>query len=301
MDELQRSWFELKFRDTFRSSDGTAFQNFFSDLMEKRFPGDFQRVKPYGSLGDRKCDGYHASLKLVFQVYAPEALRLAPMLAKIDTDFLGALKYWKDQMLGWRFVHNQWRGLPADVIFKLNDLEAGHGISVVHWGEPEIRNEVFLLSDADVTHLLGHAPARGTVSDLGFQDLRPVLESIAQQHSLADEIIKPVPQDKLAANALSENVKHLLLVGMQKSALVQRFFSTWHDPQFGDRIALAFRKKYEELKATNMPADDVFLELWKFAGGAERHAPRIEAAVLAVLAFLFEECEIFEAPGELQP
>jgi hypothetical protein len=69
MDELQRSWFELKFRDTFRSSDGTGFQNFFSDLMEKRYPADFQRVKPNGSLGDRKCDGYHASLKLVYQLY----------------------------------------------------------------------------------------------------------------------------------------------------------------------------------------------------------------------------------------
>ena len=300
MDDLQRSWYEMKFRDTFRSKDGNGFQDFFSELMEMRYPGDFQRVKPYGKLGDRKCDGYHASIKAVYQLYAPEAFKLAAMLRKIDEDFLGALAFWKGQMLEWRFVHNQWRGLAADVVFKLNSLGTIHKLPVAHWGEPEIRTEVFLLTDADITLLLGYAPAKGNVSQLGFEDLRVVLEGIAQQPLPAEVEIKPVPQEKLKANALSDDAQRLLLVGMQKSALVGRFFSTWHDPQFGDRVARAFRTRYEELKAANILGDDAFFELLKFAGGAERKAPRIEAAVLAVLAFLFEACDIFEAPGELK-
>ena len=297
MDELQRSWYELKFRDTFRSTDGSGFQSFFSELMEMRYPGDFQRVKPYGSLGDRKCDGYHVSIKVVYQVYAPEALKLAAILAKINEDFLGAQEYWKDRMREWRFVHNQWRGLPADVVFKLSALEEEHKISVRHWGEPEIRIEVFGLADTDITILLGHAPTKGNISELGFQDLRAVLECIAHQPSPAEGEIRPVPKEKLIANALSDEVQQLLLVGMQKSSLVGRFFSTWHDPQFGDRIARAFRSRYEELKRNNILGDEAFLELWRFAGGATRREPRIEAAVLAVLAFLFEACDIFEAPS----
>ncbi len=298
MDDLQRSWYEMKFRETFRSRDGTGFQTFFSELMEMRYPGDFQRVKAYGRLGDHKCDGYHTSIKVVYQLYAPETFKLASMLRKIDDDFLGALEFWKHQMLGWRFVHNQWRGLPADVIFKLNSLQAKHKIPVAHWGEPEIRTEVFLLTDADITLLLGCAPAKGNVTELGFEDLRVVLEGIAQQPLPAENEIRPVPQQKLKANALSDDVQRLLLVGMQKSALVGRFFSTWYDPQFGDRVARAFRTKYEQLREVNILGDDAFLELWIFAGGAERKAPRMEAAVLAVLAFLFEACDIFEAPGE---
>jgi len=301
MDELQRSWFEMKFRETFRSKDGTGFQTFFSELMELRYPGDFQRVRPYGKLGDRKCDGYHTSIKVVYQLYAPETFKLAAILAKIDEDFAGALEFWKDQMLAWRFVHNQWRGLPADVVFRLNGLEADHQVPVDSWGEPEIRTQVFLLTDADITLLLGFAPAKGNVAELGFEDLRAVLESIAQQPLPAEAAIKPVPKEKLVANALSDDVQRLLLVGMQKSALVGRFFSTWYDPQFGDRVARAFRTRYEELKAANILGDDAFLDLWKFAGGAERKAPRMEAAVLAVLAFLFEACDIFEAPGDLKP
>jgi hypothetical protein len=300
MDELQRSWYEMKFRDTFRSKDGKGFQDFFSELMEMRYPGDFQRVKPYGKLGDRKCDGYHTSIKAVYQLYAPESLNLERMLKKIDEDFLGALAFWKDQMLEWRFVHNQWRGLAADVIFALNGLGVAHKLRVAHWGEPEIRIEVFRLNDENITLLLGFAPTKANISELGIEDLRVVLERIAQQPFLAESEIRPVPQEKLKANALSDDVQRLLLVGMQKSALVGRFFSTWHDPQFGDRVARAFRKRYEELKAANILGDDAFLELLKFAGGAERKAPRIEAAVLAVLAFLFEACDIFEAPGELK-
>jgi uncharacterized protein YydD (DUF2326 family) len=116
MRAFQRGWYEMKYRLEFRSLNGTAFQDFFSSAMELRFPGDFQRIKPCGKYGDRKCDGYQTSHGMVFQLYAPESMHLASTLDKIDEDFDGALKYWQIQMLAWTFVHNQWRGIPADVI-----------------------------------------------------------------------------------------------------------------------------------------------------------------------------------------
>jgi hypothetical protein len=298
MEAFQRSWYELKFCLDFRSKNGNAFQDFFSDVMEKRHPGDFQRVKPYGKYGDRKCDGYHASIRMVFQLYAPESMNVAATLAKIAEDFAGALAYWQAQMQAWTFVHNQWRGIPADILNKLNELRDAHRITVTQWGEPELRNIVFALSDPDITALLGEAPAARTVAELGFEDLRPVVNSIAQQEPLADCQVRPVPEDKLEANALSENAKAMLLVGMRKSRLVHRFFSTWHDPQLGDRIARGFRARYEALRDDNIVGDEAFFELWKYAGGSGRATPRTEAAVLAVMAFLFEECEIFEAPRD---
>lgn len=294
MDDLERSWYELKFSREYRDKSGNAFQDFFSDVMERRYPGDFQRVRPYGTLGDRKCDGYHSSLKVVYQLYAPEVFKLAAILSKIEEDFSGALAYWKDQMLGWRFVHNQWRGLPADVISDLVALETKNKIPVSHWGEPELKNEVFQLPYVDLAAVLGYAPTRETVSKLGIEDLRPVIEALASQQPPTEAEIKPVPQDKLDANGLSQDVRLLLVIGMQKSSLVQRFFLKWHDPLLGDRIAKTFRKKYEDLKAEGIFGDNAFLELWSFAGGSQKQFPKKEAAVLAVLAFLFEECEIFE-------
>jgi hypothetical protein len=300
MDALQRSWYELKFLQEFRFKSGNAFQDFFSDVMERRYPGDFQRIRPYGNLGDRKCDGYHTSIKLVYQLYAPETFNLAAILNKITGDFQGALAYWKGQMLGWRFVHNQWRGLPSDVVSALIAIEAKHKLQVTHWGEPEVRNEVFQLSDNELANLLGHAPSRENLNHLGMADLRPILESLASQNVPLDAVIQPVSEHKLEANGLSAQVRNFLLIGMQKSALVQRFFQKWHDPLLGDRIAKAFRARYDDLKSQDVVGDDAFLALWNFAAGPNRESPVREAAILAVIAFLFEQCDIFEPAPVVQ-
>src|SRR5271157_3639651 len=164
MDSLQQSWYDLKFRLEFRSRNGNEFQAFFSNLMERRYPGDFQRVKPKGKLGDGKCDGFHASLGLVYQLYAPEVMHVPETLRKISKDFTGALKYWQQKMRGWRFAHNQWRGLPSDVCKALDTLKSAHTISVEPWGEPEMRVELFQLSDFDIAGLLGAAPTQRTFS-----------------------------------------------------------------------------------------------------------------------------------------
>src|SRR5579864_3399995 len=114
-----REWYELKFSLEFRSKHGTEFQDFFSSIMEHGYPADFQRVKPYGKQGDKKCDGYHQSVKRVYQVYAPEKMNSAETNAKIDEDYAGALEHWKENLDTWVFVHNQWRGVPPDVLKKL--------------------------------------------------------------------------------------------------------------------------------------------------------------------------------------
>lgn len=47
-----------------------------------------------------------------------------------------------------------------------------------------------------------------------------------------------------------------------------------------------------------MTPDAIFGKLQEFAGGSQRGDSGHEAAVLAVLAYLFEQCDIFERPPE---
>ncbi|MDA8227847.1 MAG: hypothetical protein M0T74_09175 [Desulfitobacterium hafniense] len=72
MDSLSRAYYEACFERDYLKITEKAFQDFFSELMEKRFPGDFQRVMPSGKAGDRKNDGYLKSKRMLFQVYAPK-------------------------------------------------------------------------------------------------------------------------------------------------------------------------------------------------------------------------------------
>ncbi len=124
--------FELRFL----KSRGEAFQDLFSELMENAYPSDFRRIRAHGRSGDLKCDGYLESERTIFQIYGPDEIRsLRTLLKKIDEDFWGAARHWSGRMVRWIFVHNTHRGLPAQAIQRLCDLQsAGNGVLVENWG-----------------------------------------------------------------------------------------------------------------------------------------------------------------------
>lgn len=95
LDKVTREFFDLKFRCAFMERRGDSFQDFFSSIMELRHPADFQRVRPWGSAGDWKNDGYLRSSRTLFQCYAPNELKVADCLTKIDAEFASATPHWK--------------------------------------------------------------------------------------------------------------------------------------------------------------------------------------------------------------
>src|SRR5688572_2683723 len=126
LDDTQRSFYGLKFENTFLRQKGKAFETFFARVMSHALAGDFEPVRPYGPKGDLKCDGFRPSDGTVFQCYAPDSTKLTELLAKINEDFRGAVAHWGPRLRRWEFVHNDIRGLPAEAIQKLDDLRAAH-------------------------------------------------------------------------------------------------------------------------------------------------------------------------------
>ena len=294
-----RAYYEVKFDLEFKTQTGTQFQELFTGVMQRRYPGDFQKVKPYGNQGDKKCDGFQSSVGRVYQVYAPEQMNSRTTLSKINEDLRGALGHWQKKMKEWTFVHNQYRGLPPDVVIRLEFLKKCKTLKIDHWCDTELREIFFQLHPADQAALLGPAPTPQSVMRIEMDDIINVVKAIAQQSAPISEEVGQVPPGKLEANALSSSVKDLLILGSRKSRLVKQFFSEWNDPLLGDRVAASFRVKYGLLKAEGKVGDEIFLELWRYAGVSKHASMSQESAVLALLAFLFEECEIFEpAPME---
>ncbi len=163
------------------------------------------------------------------------------------------------------------------------------------WGLEELRLIFRLLSPEDCAGWFGPAPTEATKAKLGFQELRVVFEALASKAAPPSSAINPVPQDKIEANALSEAVSSLIKSGMSKSQLVSDFLEKWHDETLGEHLAVAFRKEYERLRGTMSP-NQIFDELLRWAGGKERGTSEHEMAVLTVLAYYFERCDIFEEP-----
>jgi hypothetical protein len=270
--------------------------------MEKCYPGDFQRVRPWGREGDRKNDGYLRSKRILFQVYAPSGvMRADATVRKIDEDFNGALPYWEQYFDTWVFVHNSRNGLNPLISEKLLQLGRQHeSMTVTGWGFEEIRKKVFSLDEADLASLFGPAPSRGDVLKVGFEGIRDVVATIAYREtsSFDNGEIRPVPPGKLSFNELSNDVRMMLHTGMWKSQDVGDYFARCLDHDLGDNVARAFRREYERHKAVEMKSDLIFERMREFAQGDRRLDSAREAAVLAVIAYLFEQCEIFERPPE---
>jgi len=100
----------------YKCHEGSAedFQRLFENII-KRVKPEFMQIRPYGNLGDRKCDGLLYADSTIFQVYSPDELKQSEVKKKIDEDLDGAVKHWGDILKRWIFVYNVRRGLPPDL------------------------------------------------------------------------------------------------------------------------------------------------------------------------------------------
>ena len=292
MDELARAFHELQFKTAFLEKKGNEFQDWFSTIMEKRYPADFFRVRPWGNIGDRKNDGYLKSKRMLFQVYGPNDMTAPDAIAKIDEDFNGALPHWKPFFDTWVFVHNSSQGLGPAVTGRLLELDQAGPPAVTHWGFEELRREVFELAPPELASLFGPVLSRRDMVNLGLENLAPVLDHLATMEPTGEPDMRPPPAGKIRRNMLSSHVATLLQAGMSRVDLVGKYFSV--QPTRKDDIAESFRHHYNEARASGMNPDEVFVALQRHAAGEGTPTTARQSGVLAVLAFLFEECDIFE-------
>jgi|SRR6185312_276322 len=296
--KLQDAYYELRFELAFRAAKGDAFQTFFEKLMGLAYKADFMACRPWGNQGDKKNDGFLKSQKQLFQCYAPNEMTKAAASKKITEDFGGAKAHWGKHFDRWTFVHNAIDGLPPHVHEIIMQFEIDNpGIKLEPWCLEELLPIFRKLSLEDRQSWFGPVPDEATKLSLGFEDLRIVLETIATKPVMALSPVKDVPYGKIEANALSESISTLLRAGMSKAPLVGEFFTKWHAAQFGEKIAEAFRAKYRELRGTMSP-NEIFVEIQKWAGGDGRGTAEHELAVLTVIAYYFDSCDIFEEPKD---
>lgn len=73
---------------------------------------EFIATRPYGNIGNRKCDGLLFVDGIVFVGYSPDELTQADLITKIEEDLKGAAEHWKGTLKEWIFVYNVRCGLP---------------------------------------------------------------------------------------------------------------------------------------------------------------------------------------------
>jgi len=109
MKPRDKNYLLLQFRVRILSNNGTEFQSFFENIMEKVYI-DFQKIRPYGKQGDSGNDGYQKEAGIYYQVYAPNTPKIKESEAakKLTEDFQKLKNEWNkiSEIKEYKFVFN---------------------------------------------------------------------------------------------------------------------------------------------------------------------------------------------------
>lgn len=296
MDRLAEDWFRHRAELKLLKLHSIAYQDHFNDLMEAVHGSDFIRVRPAGRAGDRKCDGYLRRTDTVFQVYAPHTVRINEWLAKIDEDFNGALNQWA-QMRAWTFVHNQHDGLPPDVAQAILKVEDGNPtLTIDQWAPSRLLDLSERLSEERLVRLFGNPPREEDMRTLDRGDVANAVAGLsgAIANWTPGSDLPLIDPRKMDYNELSDRPRRFLTAGIAQSSLVDGYFNNHTDPNLRDRVGAMMKGEWNRLRSATTP-DGAFDELFEHVA-AHAAGSREVTASLALLAYLFEECDIFDNP-----
>ena len=294
-------WWKISLRLKLRQSSGDAFQDFHSDVMEKLHGRDFVRIRPFGALGDKGCDGYLKSSGVIFQCYGAvngDKNKVGYLISKMETDFGKARSKVSDITKEWKMVHNLVDGLPIDAVQTLDKLEQGNPeIQFSFYGLESFENDIDALTDGQKMELLGPAATNKDAQDLQVDELKSLIDDLVRANEdTENELtqIVPVSVDKLQTNGLPIYWHDLISGGWRNAHLVSAYFNEHHEPMRGERIANMFRDRYDYLNSQNLNPASIMDSLYEFVTGIGSVPPARQVAAQALLAHLFESCDIFE-------
>jgi len=300
MQPFQRWQYKLSFDLKIRNAHGTAFQDLVSVIMEKLHGADFVRVRPFGAAGDKGCDGYLSSTGQVFQCYGKQEdapVNAAAIVKKIGDDYSLASKN-IPTMKEWHFVHNLVNGLPTDAVNKIEAMKLEfrqHKFGTI--GPTALGEIVLKLSDADLLELLGPTATAEDSRNLRLDEVRYLVEALVTSidgGAIRQDEIRPVPRDKLIFNNLPQHWIGLISAASQNAPYVKQYFDEHPEPETGENVAKIFKERYLALKQENLLPGSVMDQLYEQITGIGSVTAQRQVAAQAVLAYLFDACDIFE-------
>lgn len=296
----QRQWWRIALELRLRQCHGDAFQDLFSVVMGNLHGDDFVRVRAFGKLGDKGCDGYLQSKGQLFQCYGGlngETNKVATLTKKIQADFETAKVKLGAIMKEWHMVVNLVDGIPVAALETLEELKAANPrIKIGYIGKEGFEERVFSLSIERIASLLGPAATPADVKNLDVATLRKLVDDLALSAAppLDGIDLMLVPVGKLSHNALSPHWQMFVRSGWANAPIVASYFARHPNPLKGDQVGALLNEKYRSLKTQNLFPDTIMTALLEMVTGVGSVSPQNLVAAQALLTHFFETCDIFE-------
>ena len=304
MTREQKYIAHLMFKNKVYKSDGNAFEAFFSQIMTCANV-NFQQVKPQGSIGDRKNDGFDKTTGTYYQVYAPEDIstKEKAALEKLSTDFNGLYEYWQDICPIRRFffvINDKFKGGYPSLHSELANIQASH---------PEVKANLFLskdledicfqLPDEHIDTCLGYVPET-YYGNVDYDILNDVVDYLLSSPiNLTKEFIPINPnfEEKIKFNGLSDAIARYLTSYRINEYFIDDFLkynSSYTKEALRNIFTSLYHEALNEIEDAPDKPDSVFMYI--FDHSYNKRSGAIDNAILTLMAYYFEYCDIFQAP-----
>jgi len=306
MNSAERYFAKILFRNKILEYKGSEFQKFFVEIMEKS-NSNFRSVKPQGRQGDWKNDGYDSTTGTFYQVYAPERPedRVSDAVKKLGEAFDGLLEKWNllVPVRQFYFVFNdEFRYAYPEVEESLLKLTKKHGVKCSPFLAKDLQR-VFesLTADDKMFCLQCLIPNVNDLSQIvAFEALNEVVRHVL---NLPFEVRKSIKSarpgfiEKIQFNSLSEYVSSLLKSGEYQIGALQNYFE--FEPDLKVLLQERFSGLYEQGKIEIVGShlersDGIFFYI--LGKSAPNQTTSISNAVIVLMSYYFECCDIFEPP-----
>ena len=129
MDVQEKTIARYLFQNKIFKADGQIFEDIFSAIMNYA-EADFQQIKPWGNIGDRKNDGYIKTKGIFYQVYAPQDIQKSytNVVSKLKEDFDGLKAQWSPVNEFYFVVNDKYKGVNADSQKIIQEMKISHNL-----------------------------------------------------------------------------------------------------------------------------------------------------------------------------
>ncbi|MCB1189737.1 MAG: hypothetical protein H7A23_08830 [Leptospiraceae bacterium] len=299
MNPQEKALARIIFQNKIHRSKGQAFEDLFTSIMNYLEP-DFQAIKPWGNIGDRKNDGYIKSKGIFFQVYAPEDLQKSytDAVNKLKKDFNGLYAQWNPIYEFYFVVNDEYQGLNADCENAIQEIKNNYKLKNAGFlTAKDMENRLFSLNDDQIFSIIGFFPDPAKIKQLDYNILNEVIKHIMQLpigKSTASEIVLPDWDKKIQFNQLSKPIASWLNNGYYQLHDLEKYLKNNSD-FLADSLRDKMNEIYLETKK-NREGDDLFWEIVNKA--SPRTEKMYQTSVIVIMSKYFETCDVFEEPKE---
>jgi len=258
---------------------------------------DFQAIKPWGNIGDRKNDGYIKSKGIFYQVFSPENIQKSypSVITKIKTDFNGLIKQWSPVNEFYFVVNDKYKGVNADseqlleTIKKDNSLKESKFLTA-----KDLENSLFCLDDDQVFSIIGFLPDPMTLSTLNYSIINEIVYYISSQplKMLNEKVIVPEWSEKIMFNNLTGLEEEYLNNGFFQVTYLDEYLhnnSEFLADELKNRIRAIYLKLSNEFKGKEL--------FWEIVNTlAPTKSSIYQTHIIVIMSKYFETCDIYEEP-----